>query len=70
MDSAFLRASPHARKYWESLARKLAGQVDVIDPVRVDLRDLRKARPDLIGKKLYRASTGGKWGKSSKIVTL
>lgn len=62
--------APGAARYWNALARRLAGKVDAIDANRWGLRELRAHYPHLIGKRIYRASTGGKWGKSSQIVTL
>jgi len=56
------------RPYWTKLAQRLAGQVDIIDPWRTKLVDLRAEY--VPGCKVYRASTGGRWGKSAVIVTL
>lgn len=56
--------------YWNSLANRLQNKVSAIDPDRLPLYQLRQSHPELIGCKVYRASTGGKWGKSSQIVTL
>jgi len=55
-------------RYWQAARRKLAGKVDLIDPARESLKDLRARFPK--GTRVYRASTGGVWGKSSCIVTL
>lgn len=52
--------------YWTCLSRKT--RADVVDPHRCSLRDLRAVYPS--GTRVYRASTGGKWGKSAVIVTL
>lgn len=61
------RLSPARARYWRALARRMAGRVDLIDPDRRSLRDLRQT---LRGVRLYRASTGGRWGKSAAIVRL
>lgn len=55
-------------RYWTATQRKLVGKVDLVDPARESLKDLRARLPK--GTRVYRASTGGKWGKSSCIVTL
>lgn len=55
-------------RYWNAQVSQLAGRVDVIDPWRHSLRDLRDM--GYTGQKVYRASTGGKYGKSSQIRTV
>lgn len=60
--------SPQRLRYWSSLAAKLTGRVDYIDPNRTPLKELRKRLP--INSKVYRASTGGRWGKSAEIRTI
>ncbi len=55
-------------RYWHATARRLGRRVDVVDPWRADLRTLRAEYPR--GTRVYRASTGGRWGKSATIVTL
>lgn len=57
-------------RYWNSKAIQLAPRVAAVDPFRTPLRVLRASRPDLLGRSVYRASTGGRWGKSAQIVTL
>lgn len=59
--------TPHEARYWNAKARKLIGKVDIIDPLRCDLRVMRKA---FKGKRMYRASTGGRWGKSAEYINL
>lgn len=54
--------------YWGALAKKMEGRVDIIDPQRLPLVELRACYA--AGTRVYRASTGGKWGKSASIVTL
>ncbi|MCK9570219.1 hypothetical protein M0R72_14840 [Candidatus Pacearchaeota archaeon] len=54
--------------YWNTLARKLGKRVDVVDPWRADMKMLRAEYP--LGTRVYRASTGGRWGRSAEIVTL
>lgn len=54
-------------RYWNSLAAKRSN-LDVIDPWRTPLKELRNYYP--AGTKVYRASTGGRWGKSAQIVVL
>lgn len=54
-------------RYWLAKARELEGKVDVVDPWRLPMREL-KARG--ITGRVYRASTEGSWGKSSTIATL
>ena len=58
----------HMAVYWNRKARDLNGRVDVIDPWRFVMKDLRKVFRS--GLKVYRASTGGRWGKSSSIEVL
>lgn len=60
--------SPGQLRYWRSAARHWAGQVDYLDPSRLSLRRLRELLP--AGSVVYRASTGGRWGKSHSIVRL
>jgi hypothetical protein len=48
--------------------RRLAGRVDLVDPWRTDLRDLRAEYGR--GIKVYRASTGGLWGKCVELRSL
>jgi len=55
-------------RYWNKKAKDLTGKVDLLDPAREDLRVLRKKYTK--GTRVYRASTGGKWGKSVDIVIL
>lgn len=66
------KLTPASLRYWAALARKNdARQVqifDVIDPFRVSLQTLRATLP--AGTRVYRASTGGKYGKSSQIVSV
>lgn len=62
------RLSPGQLRYWKALARKMSGRVNLVDPWRWTLKDLRAKYP--AGYVVYRASTGGKWGRSSEIVTL
>ena len=60
--------SPARRRYWTALARRLGSSVDVVDPDRRTLKELRAMFP--VGTVVYRASTGGRWGKSSQRVRL
>ena len=62
------RMSSGMIRYWSCLAKRLVGHVTLIDPYRTPLHILRKEYSK--GTKVYRASTGGKWGKSKEIVTL
>ena len=55
-------------RYWNRLAKELEGVVDVIDPWRVYMTTLRQEYP--AGTRVYRASTGGRWGRSAERVTL
>ena len=55
-------------RYWRAKAEELKGQVDVLDPWRARMTALRDEFPK--GTRIYRASTGGQWGKSAVIVTL
>lgn len=57
-------------RYWNSKAAAECLRVVAVDPFRSPLRALRIRRPDLIGRPVYRASTGGKFGKSAQIVVL
>lgn len=59
--------TPAQSRYWTALARKMIGRVDIIDPWRGNLRDRRAEYP---GRSIYRASTGGRYGKSAEIVKL
>jgi hypothetical protein len=58
--------TPHQRRYWGSFAGRGAA-IDIVDPDRRPLRSLRKRWG---GCRLYRASTGGRWGKSAATVRL
>jgi len=60
------KMSPMMARYWNSVAEKYK-DIDVIDPWRFSLKELREKYPQFIGKKIYRASTGGRWGKSKQI---
>lgn len=61
--------SPQRKGYWLKTATRLAAQgVQVVDTLRYSLRELREALPR--GTKVYRASTGGKWGRSAEVVKL
>lgn len=62
--------SPHMARYWHALAKKMTGRVSAIDPWRIALATLRQQHPELRGRRIYRASTGGRWGKSAQIVTV
>lgn len=53
--------TPGMARYWNKVAATKA--VDVVDPWRADLKSLRAEYPK--GTKVYRASTGGRWGKSA-----
>lgn len=53
-------------RYWNCKARK-EKRVDYLDPWRYSIREL-KARG--FKGKIYRASTGGTWGKSAQIIEL
>ncbi len=63
------RMTPGMARYWNAQRRNLAGRVDLIDPWRRSLRELRKIYGET-HTTVYRASTGGRWGKSSQIVHL
>lgn len=60
--------TPAQSRYWTACARRMAGRAQYVDPNRHTLAWLRERFP--AGTTVYRASTGGKWGKSAKIVTL
>jgi len=60
------RMSAGMAKYWEKLAT--SSRYDVVDPWRASLLQLRQEYP--VGTRVYRASTGGRWGKSHQVVTL
>jgi hypothetical protein len=59
--------TPGQARYWLAQQRQMAGRVTLIDPWRKPLRELRKTHP---GHIVYRASTGGRWGKSASTVRL
>lgn len=63
------KMTPGMARYWKAQQVKLAGRVSVIDPWRTPLRELR-SRAELLGKKVYRASTGGRYGKSAQITVI
>ncbi len=60
--------TPMQLRYWSSCAKREALRAQYVDPARHTLRHLRSILPE--GTRVYRASTGGKWGKSACIVTL
>lgn len=60
------KMSAGMRPYWTYIAR--TDSADVIDPWRTPLRSLRQVYPR--GTLVYRASTGGRWGKSAQRVRL
>lgn len=64
--------SPAQRRYWLKLSSNNARvrhlKVQLIDPFRTPLSQLRQQYPS--GTVVYRASTGGKYGKSAQIVRL
>ena len=61
--------TPHRRLYWRKFADSWVGKTcGLIDPWRTDVRELRKLYP--AGTVVYQASTGGKYGKSSRRITL
>lgn len=62
------KMTPGQARYWHCVARNEALRVNIVDPRRLPLRTLRSRYP--AGTVVYRASTGGKWGKSAQIVTL
>ena len=62
------KLAPGALRYWRALAQRENLRVQVVDPFREPLKTLREEYPK--GTVVYRASTGGRWGKSSSIVTL
>lgn len=55
--------TPAQSRYWRACARKKA--VDVVDPFRHGRRWLDAHLP--VGTRVYRASTGGRWGKSADV---
>jgi len=55
-------------RYWYALAKRMSYKVQIVDPWRCNLDYLRSIYP--AGVKVYQASTSGRWGKSSRIVTL
>jgi hypothetical protein len=65
LDEALL--GPSAARYWRFLQRTRT-DVDLIDPWRHPLKLLRANYPK--GTIVYRASTGGRWGKSAHIAVL
>lgn len=52
----------HMARYWLRRQVDLAGLIDLIDPWRTPLSVLRRIYPR--GLRLYRASTGGAYGRS------
>lgn len=64
------KLTPAQARYWNALARREALRVEYVDPFRTPLRELRATHPELRGHKIYRASTGGRYGKSKQIVVL
>lgn len=60
--------TPMQLRYWTACARRMAGRAQYVDPNRHTLAWLRERFPACTT--IYRASTGGKWGKSACIVTL
>lgn len=60
--------TPGQARYWNALAKKLEGRVDIIDPFREDMKTLRALYPK--GTIVYRASTSGPYGRSAQIKTL
>jgi len=62
------RMTARMRVYWEKKAESLTGKVDVVDPWRYRVETLKRMFPR--GTRVYRASTGGRWGKSAEIYTL
>lgn len=62
------RMTPMQSRYWLALRGRLGNTIDLIDPFRHSLRELRQIFPS--GLRIYRASTGGKYGKSATITTL
>lgn len=66
------RLTEGQKRYWLSASvqtRAAARGCSLIDPWRRKLKVLR-TNPEWIGKKVYRASTGGRWGKSATIETI
>ena len=57
--------SPRSRDYWDRLAEKMSGKVELLDPCRCRLSDLRKA--GFAGWRVYRAAKPGMHGKSAEI---
>jgi hypothetical protein len=60
--------TPAMQRHWRAKAFKFRGVVNLIDPWRTRLSKLRTLYPK--GTVVYRASTGGTWGKSAEIVRL
>lgn len=56
--------TPMQLRYWRALAKKMAGRCEYVDPFRDSIRSLKSR--GFYGR-IYRASTGGKWGKSAEI---
>lgn len=63
------KMTPGQARYWNSVLKEERGRkvqrVSVIDPWRHTLRQL--ADMGYSGRMVYRASTGGRWGKSVEI---
>jgi len=66
------KLTPNQRRIWQSKAVQLAKKgVTVIDPWRKPLRDLRaELQAARVSGFLYRASTGGTWGRSAQFILL
>lgn len=62
------KLSPAQSRYWNSCAKREALRAQVVDPFRHSLKELRSILP--AGTTVYRASTGGKWGKSAQVVSI
>lgn len=61
------KLSPMQLRYWRKLARENCLKCKYVDAFRRPLKELRAL--GLTGP-VYRASTGGRWGKSAQIVNL
>lgn len=60
--------TPVQQRYWHALARRDAHNWDLLDPWRTDVRELRKLYPT--GTRVYQGAVSGRYGKSSRRITL
>ena len=66
----FDRLTNRQRNYWISLASRMQGRIDIIDPFRHRLTTLRSVYGRCSNLTVYRAATPGRYGQSAEIKTL